>query len=60
VLNKTEKKEPKKDWQTILANMGQIKKTFKKAVEQESHFDKKLIKRLLSKKDFNDYKDRKF
>ena len=60
VLNKEEKEEQKRDWQTLLANLGQIKKAFKQAVDKESKLDKKLIKQLLNAKDFIDFNDQKF
>jgi len=40
--------------------LGQIKKTFRKAAEEESYLDTKLLKQLLSKKDFESYKEKKF
>ena len=60
VLNKDESETPKKYWETLLTNLGQIKKTFRKAAEEESYLDRKLLKQLLSKKDFESYKEKKF
>ena len=49
-------KMKEKNWKNMLANLGQVKRTFNNVIEDENEIDKKILKQLLGDEDYKDFK----